>query len=171
MGPQEKLRALGPSGKQYLLAGQRRQAQATLRNNERAINTRFASQLNGAKATPDQQRRFAEAKARKLPWTDRRTTRFILEGVDFSEPMEELGEPALRGLGEPAPGAGDAAAEQQEAELPPPGGHPDQGTVPAEEPPPADGAQNDPPPPVAPPAADTPLALPTDQLEFQDAEE
>eukprot|EP00971_Amphidinium_carterae_P248430 4931869-Amphidinium_carterae.1 len=61
--------------------------------------------------------------------------------------MEELGEPAPRGLGEPAPGAErEEAAEQQEAELPPPGDHPaDQGAVPADEPPPADGSPAEPP--------------------------
>eukprot|EP00971_Amphidinium_carterae_P071172 1407477-Amphidinium_carterae.1 len=45
--------------------------------------------------------------------------------------MEELGEPAPRGLGEPALEAPkEEATEQQEAELPPPGSQPVQGDVP-----------------------------------------
>eukprot|EP00971_Amphidinium_carterae_P063324 1253014-Amphidinium_carterae.2 len=86
--------------------------------------------------------------------------------------MEEPGVPAPGGLGEPAlEAAEEEAAEQQEAEVPPPGGPPDEGAVPADEPPPAEGAQEEPLLSVAPPAADPPLALPTDHLEFQDAEE
>eukprot|EP00971_Amphidinium_carterae_P281631 5591028-Amphidinium_carterae.2 len=81
LGQQTKLLPC-PSGKQYLLAGRRRQAQLTLRNNERAVNSRFESQLGGQKATPDQMRRFAEAKARKMPWTEDSTTRFVLYGED-----------------------------------------------------------------------------------------
>eukprot|EP00971_Amphidinium_carterae_P089211 1765731-Amphidinium_carterae.1 len=133
---------------QYLLAGQRRQAQTTLRNNERAINTRIKAQLNGAKASPDQQRRFAEAKARKLPWTDPRTTRFVIEGVPFSEPMEEPGVPAHGRLGEPAPREGEEAETEVQVVEPLPQG----------------GNTEAPPDPETTPAANETLALPTDTL-------
>eukprot|EP00971_Amphidinium_carterae_P257012 5102495-Amphidinium_carterae.1 len=112
--------------------------------------------MAGAKAHPDQQRRFAEAKAQKFPWTDPRTTTFILEGVPFAAPMEEPGLPAREGLGGPAPGAGEEADAEAQAEEPPPEG----------------GLHDAPPDPEGHPATNETLALPTDTLsEFQDAEE
>eukprot|EP00971_Amphidinium_carterae_P323378 6426616-Amphidinium_carterae.1 len=65
-----------------LLQGNRRAAQETLRNNERAIHNRCRQQLPGGKATPAQMGRFAEAKARKMPCDDARTTKFIIYGED-----------------------------------------------------------------------------------------
>eukprot|EP00971_Amphidinium_carterae_P291479 5786467-Amphidinium_carterae.2 len=62
-GPADKIAALGPSGKQLIPPGWPEETGPN-HVNERAINTRFKSQLGGQKATPDQMRRFAEAKAR-----------------------------------------------------------------------------------------------------------
>eukprot|EP00971_Amphidinium_carterae_P012897 254235-Amphidinium_carterae.1 len=94
----------------------------------------------------------------------------ILEGVEFSEPMEELGVPAPRGPGEPAlEETKEETTEQQEAGVPPPGSEPAAGVVPADEPPPAEEAQAEA-LGEAPPATEPPLALPTDS-EFLDAEE
>eukprot|EP00971_Amphidinium_carterae_P284843 5654930-Amphidinium_carterae.1 len=50
--PTDKVAALGPAGRMLLLQGNRRGAQETLRDNERAINNRFHAQLPDGKATP-----------------------------------------------------------------------------------------------------------------------
>eukprot|EP00971_Amphidinium_carterae_P347966 6490249-Amphidinium_carterae.1 len=68
-------------------------------------------------ASPGQMRRFAEAKARKMPWTDERTTRFVVYGEDHA--MAADPKAAARpeqgiflqssGLGVPAPAEPEAA--------------------------------------------------------------
>eukprot|EP00971_Amphidinium_carterae_P123433 2444555-Amphidinium_carterae.1 len=108
--------------------------------------------LNGARDTP---RRFAEAKAKKLPWTNASTTRFILEGTPVEDERDEPGVPAREGLGEPAQHEEVRTAEPT-----------------AEEPPPLDGEHAAAQAREGVPAPTNPLALPTETLsEFRDAEE
>eukprot|EP00971_Amphidinium_carterae_P318245 6325816-Amphidinium_carterae.2 len=101
-GPQEKVALLDAIGLRLLEAGDRRGAQDHLRNNRRAIRNRYQELLAGGQGNPEQLRRFAEAKARKMPWDDKRNTRFIVDGED---PAMAAAEPVVHvevGPGVPA---------------------------------------------------------------------
>eukprot|EP00971_Amphidinium_carterae_P099686 1971635-Amphidinium_carterae.1 len=76
---------------------------SSLETTRRALRKRFEEHLApGEQGTPEQLQRFAEAKARKMPWDDDRTTRFIIYGED---PAMAPAEPQVHvqvGLGAPA---------------------------------------------------------------------
>eukprot|EP00971_Amphidinium_carterae_P015049 297197-Amphidinium_carterae.1 len=101
-GPRDKVGLVDPITMQLLYAGDRRSAQERLRQNRRAIRHRYEEHLPDGQGTPEQLLCFAEAKARKMPWDDDRTMRFIVYGED---PAMAPGEPVVHvqvGLGEPA---------------------------------------------------------------------
>eukprot|EP00971_Amphidinium_carterae_P246846 4902645-Amphidinium_carterae.1 len=73
-GPQDKVDLVDPIALHLLFLGDRRGAQEHLRNNRRALRKRYEEHLPpGGQGTPEQLLRFAEAKARKMPWDDDRT--------------------------------------------------------------------------------------------------
>eukprot|EP00971_Amphidinium_carterae_P077982 1542697-Amphidinium_carterae.1 len=74
-GPPDKVALVDPIAKQLLFLGDRRGAQDHLRNNRRAIRNRFEEYFQpGETETPEQLLRFADAKARRLPWEADSTT-------------------------------------------------------------------------------------------------
>eukprot|EP00971_Amphidinium_carterae_P348741 6490653-Amphidinium_carterae.1 len=86
----------------YLEDGDRRGAQDHLRSNRRAIRNRYQELLEDGQGSSEQLRRFVEAKARRMPWADNRTTRFIVYGEDPAMAAEEPGVHVAVGLGVPA---------------------------------------------------------------------
>eukprot|EP00971_Amphidinium_carterae_P025469 502641-Amphidinium_carterae.1 len=85
-GPPAKLALVDPIAKQLLYLGDRRGAQDHLRNNRRAIRNRFEEYFqHGEQETPEQLQRFADAKARRLPWEADSTTRYIIYGEEVPD--------------------------------------------------------------------------------------